>query len=118
MENYIMHDTSLEHDGGSHNLEVEIEGNQAVIRFGASFTLRMSETQIDKLREILYETSRELCINRRDTTGVYDDEGSEERYNAVNDAMDALSDRVMKETQATAAVDPYEPYNPNDPANW
>jgi hypothetical protein len=61
---YTIHDTKLHHDGGAHNLEVEVDGEQAVLRFGASFTLRMTETQIDELRNILYDASRELSINQ------------------------------------------------------
>ncbi len=64
MEAYTIHDTTLKHDGGEHNLVVEIEDDQAVVRFGASFTLRLSESEIDKLRDILYDTSRELCLSR------------------------------------------------------
>jgi hypothetical protein len=63
---YTIHDTKLHHDGGAHNLEVEIDGEQAVLQFGASFTLRMTEAQIDELRSILYDTSRELCGLRWD----------------------------------------------------
>ena len=61
---YTIHDTKLHHDGGAHNLEVEVDGEQAVLRFGASFTLRMTEAQIDELRNILYDTSRELSVNQ------------------------------------------------------
>ena len=32
LESYTIHDTKLPHDGGTHNLEVEIDGDQAVIR--------------------------------------------------------------------------------------
>tara|TARA_A100001515_G_scaffold32177_1_gene25077 strand:+ start:651 stop:863 length:213 start_codon:yes stop_codon:yes gene_type:complete len=61
---YIIHDTKLEHDGGAHNLEVEIDDDQAVIRFGSSFTLRLNENQLDNLRDILYETTRELVLTK------------------------------------------------------
>jgi len=61
---YTIHDTKLRHDGGTHNLEVEVDGEQAVLRFGASFTLRMTEDQIDELRNVLYDTSRELNVNK------------------------------------------------------
>ena len=61
---YIIHDTELEHDGGAHNLEVEIDDDQAVIRFGSSFTLRLNENQLDNLRDILYETTRELVLTK------------------------------------------------------
>ena len=61
---YIIHDTKLKHDGGTHNLEVEIDDDQAVIRFGSSFTLRLNEYQLDNLRDILYETTRELVLTK------------------------------------------------------
>ena len=48
---FIVHNAPIGHAHGTHQLEVEIEGDEAVIRFGASFTLRMSETQVDALRE-------------------------------------------------------------------
>ena len=57
---YITHDESIKHDGGTHNLEVEIDGDQAVIRFGLSFTLRVSREEVWKLRDILHDTGREL----------------------------------------------------------
>ena len=66
MSSYTIHDTQLGHDGGKHNLEVEIDGDQAVIYFGSSFTLRLTEEQVDKLRDVLYDTSRELAANRYD----------------------------------------------------
>jgi hypothetical protein len=66
MGSYIIHDTQLRHDGGVHNLEVEVDGEQAVIRFGASFTLRLDEKSIDQLRDILYDTSREITVQRYD----------------------------------------------------
>ena len=66
MSSYVIHDTKLRHDGGYHNLEVEIDGDQAVIRFGASFTLRLDEKSIDQLRDILYDTSREITAQRYD----------------------------------------------------
>jgi hypothetical protein len=61
---YIIQDTDIKHDGGSHNVEIEIDGDRAVIRFGSSFTLRMDETNLDKLRGILYDTTRELMLAR------------------------------------------------------
>lgn len=63
---YIIHDTTLNHDGGEHNLEIEVDGEQAVIRFGASFTLRLNEKSVDHLRDILYDVSRELGAQRYD----------------------------------------------------
>jgi hypothetical protein len=61
---YIIQDTDIKHDGGSHNVEIEIDGDQAVIRFGASFTLRIDEKNVWKLRDILHDAGRELTIDR------------------------------------------------------
>jgi hypothetical protein len=56
----------IRHDGGIYNVEVDLEGDQAVIRFGASFTLRLDEKNIDKLRDLLYEASRGLTAAKWD----------------------------------------------------
>lgn len=61
---YIAHDLNIKHDGGTHNLEVEIDGQQAVIRFGSSFTLRIAEDEVWKLRDILHDTGRDMEANR------------------------------------------------------
>ena len=61
---YIVQDNLIKHDGGTHNLEVEIDHGQAVFRFGSSFTLRISEEEVWKLRDILHDTGRELELNR------------------------------------------------------
>ena len=50
----------IRHDGGSHRVEVEIEGDQCVIRFGASFTLRVNEANLNTLRV--------LCSIQRETS--------------------------------------------------
>jgi len=54
----------IEHDGGQHEVEIEVDGDQAVIRFGGSFTLRVDENNVDKLREALFGVSRELQVRR------------------------------------------------------
>tara|TARA_R100001163_G_C5008926_1_gene155523 strand:+ start:588 stop:785 length:198 start_codon:yes stop_codon:yes gene_type:complete len=59
---YIIQDTHIDHDGGRIGVEVEIDHGQSVIRFGSSFTLRLDEKNVDKLRDILYDASRELAI--------------------------------------------------------
>lgn len=56
---------NISHDGGTHIVEVEVTHHaQAVISFGASFTLRVDEENLDKLRDMLYEASRTLAIQR------------------------------------------------------
>jgi hypothetical protein len=59
---------TIRHDGGTHNVEVEVDGDQLVISFGHSFTLRVDEANADKLRELLYDGARELTIARRNRT--------------------------------------------------
>jgi len=62
---YVIHDTELKHDGGTHRLEIEIEGDQAVVRFGKSFTLRLDEKGIESLADIFQDTLGELRDVRR-----------------------------------------------------
>ena len=61
-------DNTIKHDGGEYNVEIDIDGDQAVIMFGASFTLRLDETNIWKLRNLLHAAGRELTIHRLDRT--------------------------------------------------
>jgi hypothetical protein len=56
---------TIKHDGGTHNVEVKVDNDQLVIYFGNSFTLRVDEKNADKLRNLLYEGTRELTIERR-----------------------------------------------------
>ena len=115
----------IRHDGGTHRVEVEIEGDQCVIRFGASFTLRVNEANLNTLREMIHDAARDMAIERRDTSGVCASkpwawETSDQEVNAENemiqvgiDAREQLkAQRMMKGT--ASPVD----YNPNDPANW
>ena len=44
-------------------VDIDVEGDTALITFGASFTLRLDEKNIDILRSQLYEASRRLAIN-------------------------------------------------------
>jgi len=56
---------AIKHDGGTHNVEVKVDNDQLVIYFGNSFTLRVDEKNADKLRELLYDGTRELTIARQ-----------------------------------------------------
>ena len=107
----ITHNTLLHHDGGAHQLEVEIDGDQAVIRFGASFTLRMNETQVDNLREILHDTARELCIRRRDVAGAAEDNFIDEGIKA-REALKAKRRNTLSDQQKV------DVWDPQDPVNW
>ena len=116
----------IRHDGGTHRVEVEIEGDQCVIRFGASFTLRVNEANLNTLRELIHDAARDMTIERRDTTGVCSSkswawETTDREVNAESemvqagvDAREQLKANRISETQAVDVFD----YNPNDPANW
>ena len=62
---YIIHDTQLSHADGRHNLEIEIDGLQAVVRFGSSFTLRLEERSLAQLIDILQDSLDEVRDVRR-----------------------------------------------------
>ena len=56
---------TIRHDGGDQIVEVEVDRDQLVIRFGHSFTLRVDEKNANKLRELIHDGARELTIARR-----------------------------------------------------
>jgi len=114
----------IRHDGGTHSVEVELDGSDAVIRFGASFTLRVDEGNLMKLRALLNTAGDQLAIERRDTSGVQahdlfeldeteiaeDQFGSSAEANMIQHGIDARE--MMKGTTDTGV------WNPNDPSNW
>jgi len=51
---------NIQHDGGTYDVSVEIEYGQCVIKFGGSFTLRVDEDNLDKLRNMIHIASRDL----------------------------------------------------------
>ena len=108
---FIIHNAPIGHADGTHNLEVEIEGDEAFIRFGSSFTLRISDTQVDALREVLHDTSRELCIRRRDLAGAAEDQF----VDAGIQAREELKAQRQSERSDQQKVDVW---NPHDPVNW
>ena len=116
----------IRHDGGTHRVEVEIEGDQCVIRFGASFTLRVNEANLNTLRELIHDAARDMAIERRDTSGVCSSkswawETSDQEVNAENEMVQAGIDarEQLKTRRSEQQVhDVYDDYNPNDPATW
>ena len=50
--------------------------DRCTISFGNSFSIRISEDDVDALRDVLYEASRKLMVQRvdREHNVVYDDE--------------------------------------------
>ena len=111
----------IRHDGGSHRVEVEIEGDQCVIRFGASFTLRVNEANLNTLREMIHDAARDMAIERRDTTDLLGKKFVVAEDDFIQRGIDARQqikvEQMMKGT-VTPAIDPFDPYNPNDPRNW
>jgi len=112
---------AIKHDGGTHNVEVEVEGDQLVIRFGHSFTLRVDEVNADKLREILYDGCRELTITRRDTSDVRAPVADREINSSIEDEMiergiDARE--KLKASRRSKCTDNSGAWDPNNPVNW
>ena len=111
---------SIEHDGGRYDVEVDIEGDQAVIYFGPSFTLRVDEGNLDNLRELLFEASRNLASNRSAqrvcwATGEIEANPSQHRnledefIQAGIDAREQLkSERMMQGTASPITNDPID----------
>ena len=56
---------------GTLGLEIEVDSlGMATIRFGNSFTLRINEFNVDELRNIFHDVSRELALERRDRSAA------------------------------------------------
>ena len=117
----------IQHDGGTHEVSVETEGDQCVIKFGGSFTLRVDETNLNKLREMIHNASRDLTIERRDTTGVcaakaWAWESSDQEVNAENEMVQAgiCAREQLKAQRCSERSDQQkvDVWDPNDPANW
>jgi hypothetical protein len=111
----------IRHDGGTHRVEVEIEGDQCVIRFGASFTLRVNEANLNTLREMIHDAVRDMAIERRDTSGACSSkawawEASDQEVNSESEMIHHGIDAREKKKAQAAALDAN--WNPNDPANW
>ena len=76
---------------GTLQVEVEVDSlEMATIRFGNSFTLRINEFNIDELRSILFDASRELAIQRskRDNPSMHISNGQDEALDAIDDEND------------------------------
>tara|TARA_B100000214_G_scaffold290303_1_gene219997 strand:- start:2399 stop:2761 length:363 start_codon:yes stop_codon:yes gene_type:complete len=114
---------TLKHDGGNHRVEIENQGDTTVIRFGASFTLRLDEENLNNLQMHLASAAREMCIERRDTSGVYSeaDEIGHEDLEAASEVMQSLEmEMVQAGIDAREALKQkrIQEFNPNDPVNW
>lgn len=92
----------IRHDGGTHRVEVEIEGDQCVIRFGASFTLRVNEANLNTLREMIHDAERDMTTQRQAEVA---------QYTQTCDAMDDLTEKqnpVASRGEKLCGNDPVE----------
>ena len=88
-ETHIEYDV-IEHDGGSHLVEAETNTDgTATIRFGTSFTLRLDEHNVDKLRQLLFDVGQGLLVERSVRKDA--DSASDEELEAVDDILKSWS---------------------------
>ncbi len=71
----------------------------ATISFGNSFTLRINEFNIDELRSILFDASRELAIQRskKDNPSMHISNGQDESLDAIADKLDDKIDELTED---------------------
>jgi hypothetical protein len=103
----------IKHDGGTHAVEVYVDGDNAVIHFGSSFTLRVDEQNIDKLRELLFEASRSLAIKRSvisDSDNVSDEEleSADEIFREISFTINNLPSSMTEDEFIQAGIDARE----------
>ena len=69
-----LRELNIDHDGGSTQIEVETdiagEDSYAVIRFGASYTLRINGKNMNKLHSLFSEVNKDLAIGSSHRTRV------------------------------------------------
>ena len=91
-----------------YNLEVKIDGGQAVIRFGPSFTLRLDEDGVNQLTDVLADTLGCLRTVRREYTQSAEDQ----MVQAGIDAREAVKQKKLSPSQKG------KDWDPTDPVNW
>jgi hypothetical protein len=106
---------NIKHDGGTHEVSVETEYGQCVIKFGGSFTLRVDESNLSKLREMIHIAARDLTIERRDTSGAR--ESNEISLTDLKAAEEVFIQAGINAREITKAKN-RDTYDPNDPVNW
>ena len=106
-------ETRIEHDGGVTTVETETEpskyGGTVTIYFGSSYTLRVDEYSLGKLREILYEASKDLKAYGALARSIAQDadSASDEELEAADEILKSQTDEQSDKT-----------WNSNDPVNW
>ena len=99
----------LKHGGGTYNVEIETEGDQAVIYFGASFTLRLDETNLDKLRHALHDASIRLSTRAYTVNNPQPVMTESDFVQAGIDARQQQKlDRMMRGTASPISNDPID----------
>ena len=101
---------NLQHSGGTHRVEIENQGDTSVIRFGASFTLRLDEKNLNRLVDTLQHELDHMRTARRNSHTAEDD-----FVQAGIKAREALKAQRRNTLSAQQKVDVW---NPNDPSNW
>lgn len=105
---------NIRHDGGTHRVEIETEGGQCVIRFGASFTLRVDAQELDKLREMLHTASVDLMLDV-EPTDLTGRTFSISEDDFISEGIKAREE--VKESKRSPQQD-IDMWAPNDPVNW
>jgi hypothetical protein len=79
----------IKHDGGQVEVQTEINDDDTItIYFGASYTLRVDETNLYILRELLFESEQEMMMLRTADFGS----DSKEITAALRDEDDDIED--------------------------
>jgi len=127
-----LHKVSIEHDGGVHNVEiVDNRDGTVTICFGASFTLRLDEHNLDKLREAIHMASRDLIADKQPNYPGRPNlkvPPAPESLDAINDAVEDFDKSVTGVEDAVEAMKEEltrpdgksddDTWAPNDPINW
>ncbi len=109
---------NLKHDGGRYDLEVELDGDQTVIRFGSSFTLRLEEDQLTRLCDVITDTLNAQRSRRRRNTKAALDEADEISTSDLQAADDVFMQLGIDAREKLKAKRKSDMWDPNDPANW
>ena len=116
----------IDHDGGSHNVETVTNSDGTVsIYFGASFTLRLDEGNVNKLRYLISDASRDLMISR---AASQDEQDTVElpRAHTVNNLSEGWAEDefiqdgidAREKLKATRMMKGAVPPVSNDPIDW
>ncbi len=109
---------NLKHDGGRIDLEVELDGDQTVLRFGSSFTLRLEEDQLTRLCDVITDTLNAQRSWRRSNAKSALDEADEISTSDLQAAEDVFMQLGIDAREKLKAKRKSELWDPNDPTNW